>query len=501
MEKEIEIKFQLPDDERRVLAAWLRQQSARTKRLQASYFDTADRALARAGISLRLRKEGAVWVQTLKTAPDGSAIARGEHNVRLARRSGQPEPELDLDRHRDTPGWLPLRAALHKAEPLQCLYQTDMRRLGLRSRKDECVIEYALDTGEISAAAGAPPLVVNVGELELELVSGARQTLFAAARRCLQAHELWLDVRSKAVRGDHAARGTRIVPPARAAAIALDGQPSLARLMHAVLCECVRHLMLPASQIASVDGHQPDHVHQARVALRRLRSALRLFDDHLPAQWQAWSDEARELGKKLAGSRDLDVMAASLWPALRQAGAPLVELPPHEEAVAPATAVRDKAVQLWLLDLLTLQAMDPPDDEGPPWKALLPVLDDWHARCRKGARRFDRMDGTQRHQLRKRLKRLRYASEFIAALFPQDGRESFARRLAKALQELGDHHDLLVAIERYREAAQTRPDALFAMGWLTARLQTSEQRCERALKKFSRVAAPWTRGAGTKSGH
>src|SRR3569833_3075081 len=74
-----------------------RRAPARTARLVSIYFDTADDALARAGIALRLRRDGTRWVQTLKGPADsgsGAGIAsRPEFDHPLAP-AAQP-PVLD----------------------------------------------------------------------------------------------------------------------------------------------------------------------------------------------------------------------------------------------------------------------------------------------------------------------------------------------------------------------------------------------------------------------
>ena len=56
--QEIELKFQVPVVARLATEAWVLKGSTRRVRLQAAYFDTADRLLARAGLALRLRLEG-----------------------------------------------------------------------------------------------------------------------------------------------------------------------------------------------------------------------------------------------------------------------------------------------------------------------------------------------------------------------------------------------------------------------------------------------------------
>lgn len=76
---EIELKFCVPEFTQVNLDKQVRTKTATQQRLAAYYFDTADRALAKAGMALRVRFENGNWVQTLKTAGDGVA-KRGEFN-------------------------------------------------------------------------------------------------------------------------------------------------------------------------------------------------------------------------------------------------------------------------------------------------------------------------------------------------------------------------------------------------------------------------------------
>src|SRR4051794_6048348 len=102
---ELELKFQVPDDQVSSLQGELRRHGARTTRLLARYFDTPDGRLAEHRLALRLRKEGDRWVQTLK-ADGASAVERFEHEVSLDV-SPETEPLLDPSRHDHTePGTL-----------------------------------------------------------------------------------------------------------------------------------------------------------------------------------------------------------------------------------------------------------------------------------------------------------------------------------------------------------------------------------------------------------
>src|SRR5258707_15789426 len=54
-------------------------------------------------------------------------------------------------------------------------------------------------------------------------------------------------------------------------------------------------------------GEDPLHVHQMRVATRRMRAALKLFADVLPAEAGSLNDELQWIARQLGACRDLDV--------------------------------------------------------------------------------------------------------------------------------------------------------------------------------------------------
>jgi serine/threonine protein phosphatase 1 len=176
--EELELKFRVPMASLPALTAELSRPlaSAKKTRLRALYFDSADRQLAQAGLALRLRREGRVWIQTLKATKDGS-LSRWEHEVR------RPDATLDLHAHDHSPAGDRLQEALNcigsAGTSLEVRLQTDMQRLHRVIRTRGAVVEVALDVGSIGAAGQS----LSVKELEFELLSGSVSGLLALARR------------------------------------------------------------------------------------------------------------------------------------------------------------------------------------------------------------------------------------------------------------------------------------------------------------------------------
>ncbi len=505
---EIELKFQVPDASRRAIDAAVRAGDSRRTRLQAIYFDTPDGRLAAAGLALRLRKEGRRWVQTAKAAGP-NAMQRFEHEVPLIGAMSVPAgavPGADPLRHAGTPVGDKLAAALaarpgDAAPPrLAALYRTDIWRRVRTLRAAGASVELAFDSGEIVAGDRRWP----VCELEIELVRGRPLAVVDVARRWVRRHGLWLDVRSKAERGDRLARDATLGQAVKASALRLAPEMSADAALQAILANCLQQILPNASEVAG-NRYSDEHVHQLRVGLRRLRSALRFFDGWTARIEPSWDERLAALFRQLGVVRDRDALAAWLLPALREAGAPLFELPPAPEAPTPTELLRATAATLLLLDLLACQVdVDEPPAVQPattppasalPAPALADALADrlqrWHRRVVRAARRYEELDDVARHTLRKRVKRLRYAAEFAASLFKGKAVARYLARLAPVQDSLGRYNDLCVGLATYRGAVGDDPRAWFAIGWLTARRDALLAEGAAALKSFARCEPFW----------
>ncbi len=151
--QELELKLEVAPERREKVAQAFAE--VRRQRLAARYFDTAEQDLARHGVVVRLRKEGARWVQTAK-AGAGHALERLEHSVELPALPGQAMPALDLARHDHTPLARRLRKALglRRSEPYPPLlagYETEVQRQAIEVRAARSTVEIAFDRGRAVA--------------------------------------------------------------------------------------------------------------------------------------------------------------------------------------------------------------------------------------------------------------------------------------------------------------------------------------------------------------
>ena len=531
---EIELKFQVPAAQRAAVDRAVAGRAARRRvRLQAAYFDTAQRALAKARLALRVRREGRRRVQTLKGAT-ADGMTRLEHNVALGPRSGATAepPQADAALHAGTPVGDRLFAALglgtdgadggneHGAHgdapaggPLTVLYRTDILRRTRLHRSAFGRVELAFDSGSITAGDAT----LAVCELEIELLAGSPLAVLDVARRWLPRFGLWLDARSKSERGDLLARGEAVAPPRVAAAVCLTPEMSGVQALRCVLESCADQVIGNASQIASGE-HSDEHVHQLRVGLRRLRTALQLFDrsadaaqPRSPAPTAAdltLETAAATLFRRLGAARDQVVIEAGFGADLQAAllaagvsgGVPRAPASGAEEV--PDAVLREAASQSLLLDLLAAtQAVEPAAGRpaapaaGPDLRDQLAArLNRWHRRAAADAKRYRKLDDAGRHRLRKHVKRLRYALEFSAALFPRRAVRRYLRALRAAQERLGAINDVVVAMEAFKRRCDTDPRAWFALGWLAARREVLMAQALPDLKKFAGAKRFWKGG-------
>lgn len=500
---EVELRLQIPPASLAGVERELARGATRRLRLQAVYFDTADRRLGAAGLALRLRKEGRRWVQTLKS---GSAhgIERGEHNVALGLPAGL-EPAVDPALHAGTPAGDALAALLAPAADaavpaLLPLYRTEVwrRQRLLRSRRGS--VELALDRGEI--VASGPDGTLRrwpLCELEVELKSGSPLAVTDVAAGWAARHGLWPDSRSKAERGDRLSRGLGpgdAVPAGKAQPLRWRKSMTPAEAWAALLANVLAQALPNWCEVAA-GSPAAEPVHQLRVALRRLRSAERFvagWPGVLPGDW---GEAAAALFRRLGATRDRDVLTSgpqrAVDAALAALGEPALALPAAADAPDWSDAERARHGVLLLHLQAALLAPAEPAGEAAELRALAAArLGDWHERLRKDAKRFAALDDAARHRVRKRVKRLRYAVEFAAALFPKAPVEAYLARLREAQERLGEFNDLCVALAAYRSLAATEPRAWFALGWLAARREAALADCAAALVRWRKAEAFWS---------
>lgn len=270
-----------------------------TRRLHNIYFDTPKLELHQANMALRLRHIGRQWLQTLK---GGGSVQAGLHqrNEWEVPVAGEA---LDLDAL-EAVGGMHLAQAVRKR--LRPVFVTDFSRTTRMLDFEGAQIELSMDSGEIRAGRSAR----TISELELELKSGESLQLFRMALALLDVVPLEVEHTSKAEYGYRLfARSKPAVT--QAAMPDLAECPDAHSALQAMIWSCLSHLQ--ANVAGAVHGSGDEYLHQAYIALGRLRVVLDMAgtfraDDELAAL----HDDVAALCAELERLRVLDVFVAQL---------------------------------------------------------------------------------------------------------------------------------------------------------------------------------------------
>lgn len=428
-------------------------EAAASDRIVSTYFDTAGRHLRDAGLTLRIRSDGSRRVQTVKRAvgrPGVGTFDRSEWETEL---SGD-EPDLAA-----AGGSLVSEAVADAPDGLRPVFRSEIGRTTWLVRRDGAAIEVALDDGRVTADAKS----ALFGEVELELKGGPPAALFGLARALDGTGAFRLGVLTKSERGYRLADGEGR-PHRKAEPVGLVRGLATADALAAIVRACIRHFRL--NEAAMVEGRAPEALHQARVAIRRLRSALSLFRDVLgDPETERVKVRLRDLAALLGAGRNLDVYLERL----ESDGAAGETLPPDRLAAlradreraydAIAKALASKRFRGLMLDLLIWAedgAWRRPDDpdarerlDRPVEASAAKILRKRRRRVRKRGRDLDRLDAEARHRVRIEAKKLRYAAEFFSGLVERKADrkrlETFLSALEELQEALGTLNDLETA--------------------------------------------------------
>lgn len=374
---------------------------------ESLYFDTADARLRRAGMTLRRRLEQGKGVWQLKLPCEG---ARLEVEV-----NGGEKPPRKIVRA--------LGSVLRGGTLEQvALLRTRRTPFSVSANGTE-LAEVAIDEVEILTGGDEKGGVFS--QLEVELKEGTEKDLEKIAKRLRKA----------------GARNASQTPKLdRALGAPTEPATEFGRVIAAQVRALLTHDV--GLRLAPV----PEDVHQLRVAMRRLRAYLRVARPVLDEPWsEPLRDELQELGRMLGEARDLDVLIEHLDAEVPQLDEPgsaalVARLHIEREALQPAL-LASLSGKRWrgLLDRLE---QEPPIREGP---GLGPLAKAERKRLRKREVATDAPDDDL-HDLRKRVKRARYASELA-------GEDTVVDRAKEVQDILGEHQDAAFAEEKLRALA------------------------------------------------
>ncbi|MDB5961958.1 MAG: hypothetical protein JWP59_3252 [Massilia sp.] len=478
-----------------------------------TYFDTPDQRLHRRHIDLRVRRAQNRWLQTVKG--DGHASNAGAGAGGLHRRDkwewpvAGPTPELGrlkniiddkqvLHQLSSGPALKKRLAPVFATRVTRTVWQVPLADGGL--------VECALDLGAIESGGKDAP----ISELELELKAGDVGQLFDLALGLQQDVPLHLGNRSNAERG-YALLASAQDQPVKASAPALSPQMTAEQAFLAIVSNCLAHMQGNEQGVA--EGRDVEGLHQMRVGMRRLRSALGMYQEliTLPADLQA---ELDWLAGELGEARDWDVLSTSTLPAVAKKsldGADLAgvqqlaaeQAQEHRQRTAAAVVsprytrlMLNISRWLWTRGWRAGGTAPAANDKllRPVGKFARTIVERNHARLRKRATGLRGATPAARHRLRIAAKKSRYAAEFFAALFSAGSGRRYVQGLSRLQDELGLLNDYAVAARLLPGLAEAHPELDgsigFVRGVLAAQADSAAKDIVKSWKAFAPVAVP-----------
>ncbi len=476
MATEVELKLYCPPEEiarigiHPLIAAGV--ETGPAKRLENTYYDTADLSLHRERIALRIRSTPTEQLQTVKCA------ARS-----VAGLSARPEWEKpysaafdfsDVD-NRKVRSFLKARQSA-----LVPVFTTSFERRTWRIDISKKIALWVMvDTGFVSSGDHVLP----ISEVELELVQGNPEDLldFATALAThlpLVPHDV-----SKAERG-YDLFLKQASSPQKASPSPLGPKQSSAEAFHLLANQGMQ--MWQANLLGTLTSQEPEFLHQFRVSLRRLNSLVKVFKPALPERFQTqWTKRVKELSRITGDVRDLDVMRSVILEPMLQSNAPPT-VSHGTAALAALDGARLEAVKqlaqlqygggpilLFSRDLQDLDTSDFP--KNLPRFAEKQLASLHQNAVKRLTRTLKAPTPESAHRFRIALKHLRYACEYFAPLFDNAEMTEYAKAIAGLQDAFGFINDFHVALSRLHDwveqggIARASRDAVVA--WHTPQAQ------------------------------
>ncbi|MCA3366599.1 MAG: CHAD domain-containing protein [Roseomonas sp.] len=492
-EPPLSLEFVLPEAEaarllRFPILAALRQGRISTQAEETRWLDTASGALADVGTLLEVPRRGPR--RLIRLTPPAEAPWHPAQTL---------PPEALFAPHE-----LPEAA---EGEALIPLAAFSGKRRSQRLLIGDALVGLSLIQGHLRAVAAER-------ELARVFLSGPAPAVLDLAQRLTTALPLLPPSQSLGAEALSLATARALEPRRR-------GAPDTSEATSAEACFtlAIGHLLEVALHYAPMAraGLDIEGVHQLRVALRRLRSVLKVFRPITGCkQGRALDGALKELLGLLGPARDWDVFRAGI-------GADLAGLLPEDHRLhallEAAGAERQAAYQA------LANALDGPGWrqvqvagiallhekpwragaeaarlgwlDGPPREFAAHVLEKrWRKLCDDGAE-IETLPPEALHALRLDAKRLRYAAEVFAPVFPHKAARRFQRRLAALQEELGRSNDAAVARALVQRLARAGDDGRLwaigaAEGWCLARSVADRNAMLNAWEKLTAKESFWS---------
>jgi inorganic triphosphatase YgiF len=449
-----------------------------------------------------VRRSGRQWIQTVK---GGGSVQAGLHQ-RDEWEALVAHDRPDFTKLSD-PGLITLFADDVLRQRLHPVFVTEFNRtIWLLETDAGDRVEMALDRGEIRAGQSSAPIC----EVELELKVGNPAVLYELALALQEAVPLCAENASKADRGYALCVSQDAPLSVKATLPAVRREMTVDEAFRAIVWNCIGQLQDNRNRLRQ--GYDTELVHQMRVAVRRLRSALSLFAAAAPGIKDAeLIAELRWLVGELGPARDWDVFLGEMLP-------PVIAALPGEEglvwlrqqaekncrekreqACVAAAGQRYNKIMLrlgaWLWRAPWRTTAVAADLDMPVSVFTSQMLDRRYRQvCRRG-RHLRALTVEQRHALRIAAKKLRYAAEFFSGLYPGKLTKRYIRALSYLQDEFGALNDQAVAgflLKQVGSGGRLRDRASgVIIGWYACKTNIQLADMAQEWKRFRRCRIFW----------
>ncbi len=516
--QDFKMKFELaPDAAARLrdhLAEDTAQGAAHSDMLTSVYYDTDNLSLYEAGVSLRLRNNGAGHHVQLVEFSNGATHYASDH-VEWEEAVESERPDFAVANGHAYPSVLNEKVR----NALKPVFKSRVKRTSHVVSRGGAEIEVTIDDHKIDAGDHTSAF----SELEVALKHGEPSELFQFIWMLDETVPLRLAVEAEGARGyrllknepDEVIKTTSI--PLQVGMTAADA--------FRVIAHCCLH-QVAGNERAMCAGNAAA-LHQMRIGFRRLRTALSIFSGFLiDSQIDTIKAEIKWMTGVLAPARDLDVFLTEVMLPLRreyreESGLQSLyrsysaqRAKAYERARQAANSVRFRALMLELAAWIETGPWTMNPNE-PARLARIRLIESFaveeltrrRKKVKKEGKRLTELDPAERHELRIKVKKLRYAAEFFSKLFP--GKKRRKREIMASLKKLqdalGDVNDVAVqaglkgeiigGVKGRRTTAQKNQHRAFAAGLIIghqkARLESLLNSAEDAYADFKDAKAFW----------
>ena len=477
--------------------------------LTTTYFDTPDHALHKHGYSLRVRKIGKTYTQCLKrqSEPLGAIIGRTEWEAELP----DQIPQIDLLENKK------IRTKIKRLadDNLQAVFQSVVRRQSRKLKfEDGTTVSLDIDVGEVTAGEAVQPIC----EFELELLSGSAARIFELAATINQTVPFRTSTVSKAARGY---------------SLLSKEEPRAQKWQQSTLLKSftgkqafVDNLQQTISYLqaneASVLLDDAEGIHQMRVALRRLRAGLEIFQSNIAPEKYDWIvSEAKWLRDELSAARSWDVFIDEFVAPVAKISSPaigfelLLSAAENERVLyrkQARSAINSARYTEFILGLSTWLYSDIWRDSAATSKAMelseparkfcAKQLKKQNKIVRENCKKLEKMSEEERHKLRLAVKKLRYTIDFCANIYPDKQVLKFQKTLSPIQSRMGYLNDVLVAEMLVEKLLGVKPDpatpawhysAGIVIGWHRREAKLTAKKLFKDVNRLLRTRVFWDR--------